>query len=464
MNETLESRAAAKESFPTWRIILWSVGGLGNTVIASLASLLTYFYLPPETSESAFPQYISNETFLGLTLVGIVGYLGTLLVVVVNPFVANRSDRSRSRFGRRKIFMAVSILPISLLSFLIFVPPVDGVSAANAAWLLGIIVLLNVCRSLYGVSGALIPEFGSTSRIIMLFTTFSAIGWVFGYIIGSQAVFMVKDALMAGGMSAVDAFRTTVGALIAVSTLVGVAQILVVDEKRYGNAKSSTVPLLPALKMAFKNRTFVLYTLTTQVYYWSDGFFQAGLIYFVTIIFGLSDSMMLAFGATIAVLNFAIYPLVNIAAKRVGKKFLFSAALVFMTFIMLVFAFADFAPVAPGILAWILVGLVAVPGAVTAIIPGAINYEIIREDCLRTGEAKEASFGAASGIITAIPAGLVSLVMPSLLLLGKSQANPTGVRAVALASAVCTVAAFAMLRLLYDEKRIQASLKSRGYK
>ena len=203
--------ALKKEEFPFWRILLWSLGGVGSTIIGSLTGLMTYFYVPPETSQAAFPQYLSNETILGFTLVGLIGYIGGLVAIVYNPFVSTRSDRSKSRIGRRKVFMLVAFLPVSVFSYLMFSPPVDHVSPANAIWLFAIIVLLNLFRATYGVSGALVPEFGSTSKIIMRFSTFGAIGWVLGYIIGSQLIFMIKDALVTAGMAPVDAFRTTVG-------------------------------------------------------------------------------------------------------------------------------------------------------------------------------------------------------------------------------------------------------------
>jgi hypothetical protein len=125
--------------------------------------------------------------------------------------------------------------------------------------------------------------------------------------------------------------------------------------------------------------------------------------------------------------------------------------------------FADKLPFPVKITSWILVAMIAVPGAITGIIPGAINNEIVREDTLRTGEAKEASFGAASGLLTAIPSGFVSLVMPSLLLLGRSVENPTGVRTVATVSALCNLGALLMLYFLFDEKKLLASLKKHGY-
>jgi GPH family glycoside/pentoside/hexuronide:cation symporter len=264
-------------------------------------------------------------------------------------------------------------------------------------------------------------------------------------------------------MSPVEAFRITVGGLILFSTVLVALQVWVVDERRYGTGKSSHVDVWTALKMTFSNRIFVLYTLTNQVYFWGDGLFQAGLVYFVTIIFGYSDSMMVAFGGTILGLSFIIYPFVMVMARWTGKKNLYLIALLAMTVIMLALGFADLLPIPVTISSWIIVALIALPGAITGIIPGAVNYEIIREDCLRTGEAKEASFGAAAGLITAIPSGFVGLVMPSILLLGRSADNPAGVRWVAVLSAVCMAAAFVMLYLLYDERKVLSSLKKYGY-
>lgn len=128
------------------------------------------------------------------------------------------------------------------------------------------------------------------------------------------------------------------------------------------------------------------------------------------------------------------------------------------------FAWADKIPVSAQILPWIIVAIIAIPSAITGIIPGAINNEIIREDCLRTGVAKEASFNAAAGLITAIPSGFVGLIIPSLLLLGRSPENPLGVRTVAMVSAACMFGALVMLMAFYNEKKLKASLEEYGYR
>ncbi len=151
MTETAAAALPLKEPFPTWRIVIWVLGSVGSTIIGSLAGLMTYFYVPPQTAQSDFPQYLSTQTILGITVLGFIGYVGGILVVILNPFIANWSDRSRSPLGRRKIFMLVSFLPISILSYMVFAPPVGQVSPVNAAWLLAVVVTLNVFRSLYGV-------------------------------------------------------------------------------------------------------------------------------------------------------------------------------------------------------------------------------------------------------------------------------------------------------------------------
>lgn len=82
---------------------------------------------------------------------------------------------------------------------------------------------------------------------------------------------------------------------------------------------------------------------------------------------------------------------------------------------------------------------------------------------VRAGLPNEASYNAAGGLITAIPANLPALVIPSLLILGKSPANHTGVTLVAVVSGVCLAAAVVLIQLVYNEKKITASLKANGY-
>ena len=453
----------APKSFPLWRIILFSLGYCGNIIIGTVAGLATYFYVPPESGQADFPQYLSTTTWLGFTIFGVIMFVSNLIPMVLGPFVASWSDRSKSRLGRRRVFLVASFLPIAVLSYMIFTPPVSGVSALNAWYLLAVMVLLGVFRGLNGVSNAVAPEFGTTSKIMMRFSTFSSVGWILGYLIGSQVIYLIKDAFASSGMTTLDAFRFTALLLIGIGCVISVFQFAVINEKKFGRGVSSSVKVGPALLIAFKNKQYVRYVLANQVYCWGDAIFNTGLIYFVTVNYGLPEYMMTVFGGALIGISLLLYPLVNIVVKRTGKKPVFLFSLMLMTCCLALFAFPNLIPLDKLVVAWIIVGLASVYSAVTGIIPSAISNEIIREDCVRTGVPNEAAYNAAGGLITAIPANLPALIIPSILLLGKSPENHLGISLVAIVSGVCLLLAVLLIQLVYNEKKVVTSLKEHGY-
>jgi len=60
---------------------------------------------------------------------------------LVDPVVGGASDRSRSRLGRRRIFLLWGMAPMCLLPALLFWPPAEPGSVANAWWAGGLLSL-----------------------------------------------------------------------------------------------------------------------------------------------------------------------------------------------------------------------------------------------------------------------------------------------------------------------------------
>jgi glycoside/pentoside/hexuronide:cation symporter, GPH family len=452
-----------KEVFPLWRMIFWAFGAVGNTIASSLIGLITYFYLPPETEQAAFPELISSQTFMGLTVIGIAGFIGTLLPVLLEPAIGSLSDRSQAKMGRRRFFMLISFLPFAFFSYAIFMPPSSQAGWLNAGWVILMMVLFNISRSAYQISfGALAPELGRTNKMIMLFSTLSSLAWVIGFIFGSQLVFVIKDAFASSGMTVLEAFRVTVAGLAVLAALFMAGPIIVVDEKRYCSGKTSRLNMMAALKKAFTNKTFMIFSVADFTYAMGDMLFQMGLIYFVTILLGLGESMVLTIGVALIALSILQYPIVNLAARKIGKKSIFLVGLILMIITLLLIASVDKMPLSPNIMVWVIIVVASIPAAITGIIPGSILTEIIREDALRTSDSSEAIYGAASGLIRKIPGSIPPLILPSLLILGKSVENPFGVRMVALVAAGFMSIAVLLL-LFYNEKGVIRSLKAHGY-
>lgn len=90
---------------------------------------------------------------------------GTLLLVaklvdaVADPFIGWASDRTRTRWGRRKVWIAVSMVPLSVAYFVIWIVPPGIAEDAKFWYYLCMLVLLSVAISCVTLpASALAPE------------------------------------------------------------------------------------------------------------------------------------------------------------------------------------------------------------------------------------------------------------------------------------------------------------------
>ncbi len=116
------SLAEAKDSpiRPSGEISNWRL-----TVYALPAIPIAFLYLPVAM---LMPAYYAREMHVSLSAVGFFLVLSRLADVFYDPAVGRWSDMSRSRFGRRKLWMWIGTPILMLGSFLLFMPvvPVNG--------------------------------------------------------------------------------------------------------------------------------------------------------------------------------------------------------------------------------------------------------------------------------------------------------------------------------------------------
>ncbi|MBN2875436.1 MAG: MFS transporter, partial [Spirochaetales bacterium] len=99
-------------SLPLWRKWMYALGQFGWSLASfAVGSKLVYFYLPPPgiefgpfiVQENVVPLIRSGTSVLfGLTVIGLVFALGRLFDAITDPLIAGLSDRSRSKFGKRR--------------------------------------------------------------------------------------------------------------------------------------------------------------------------------------------------------------------------------------------------------------------------------------------------------------------------------------------------------------------------
>lgn len=450
-------------SLPLSKKIIFALGQLGWSLTSyAPGMLLVYFYLPPETAAgSAFPARIFQGYVLGIfTIIGLAFGVGRLFDAITDPLIAGLSDRSRSPMGKRKIFLAISVLPFALTSLLVFTPPVAGQSMVNSIWVFAFIIIFYWFMTMYVTPYfALMSELGHTPDERLLLSTLISITWAIGTAIGTQ-VYTIKGLFEAGGMDATAAFQTTIAIFAGAGLLFMLLPILFIDEKRYSKGSSNDQQIRQALKEALSNRDFRVFTISDLAYWVALTFASTGLVYYVTILLGMKESFTSTLQILMYAVSFLFYVPTLLIAKRTGKKRLVNVAFIFFLVVYTFIIFLGKNGLDSSLQGYIIVLLMGIPLAVFGILPNAIIGDIADADAIETGRHKNAIFYGTRTFMSKMGQMIGGLLFPSLLLLGSTPGNDIGIRLTGVAAIVFVLFGFIMF-LKYDEARVIRTIASK---
>lgn len=419
--------------------IIWvyALGQLGWSLASySAGTLLNYFYFPPTdaASNEIFPNYIPQMTFLGLTLLGVISFSGRFFDALLDPFIANLSDKTISRYGKRRIFMGIAALPLALTSYLIFRPITEGASTVNIIWLSITILVYYISYAMYVIPySALLSELGHVKEDRLKISTIISVTWSLGFLIGNSTP-ALQGLFESYGYSPVQAFQTAIFIFSSISLVFLLIPVFFLDEKRYAAQGEANKNFLKSLLSVFKNQNFRYFSISYLLYWLALTFIQAGIIFYVTILFGLDKSMASLFGIVSFFLSFLFYPFMSKFEKKIGKRktliYAFLAfCIIFSVLILPVSSIACF---------WIVSVLAAFPMAAFGILPNTIIADIVHQNEMATGKNEAGMFYGVAAFMMKVGISLANLIFPSFLILGKSVENPLGVQiSVAVAFVFC---------------------------
>jgi glycoside/pentoside/hexuronide:cation symporter, GPH family len=409
--------------------ILWiySLGQLGWSLATySVGSLLTYFYMPPEQGDvrTIFPNFISHSTFLGLTIIGIIAFGGRVLDAFIDPFIANLSDKTSSRFGKRKVFMSIAALPLAMFSYLIFKPLTEGVSFSNTAWLVVSVFLFYVSLAFYVIPyNALMSELGHVKEDRVKISTFISITWAIGFLIGNGTP-ALQGFFEKNGLSSVVAFQKAIGIFAFISLIFMLLPVLFLDENKYTVQSGRSSSFKESIRSISENKQFRTFLVMNLLYWISLSFIQLGMIYYVTLLFGFDKTMATTFGVVSFFMSFLFYPFMGIFEKKYGKKRTISLGFILLAITFIIFLL----PIAPSIRFWVISVLAAFPLAAFGILSNTIVVDIVHKNNEKTGKNESAMFYGVTAFMMKLGISVANLIFPSFLVLGKSVENPLGVQ------------------------------------
>ena len=183
----------------------WRLGALaGPALPLAAAGLPLSVYLPP---------YYATELGLGLPLVGAIFMLSRIWDAVNDPLIGVLSDRTRTRFGRRKPWIAAGAPLFVLATLAVFAPGLFGVTP-GAVWLGAWLFVFYLGWTMIQIplsawSGQLAAQYHQRSRIQTFMHVSAALGLLTVLVLpaaldaiahraGEAAAAGLKTALMGG--------------------------------------------------------------------------------------------------------------------------------------------------------------------------------------------------------------------------------------------------------------------------
>lgn len=438
---------------------LFAVGQFGWAMLSGLISnWLVYFYQPDEVAQAGgqtlfIPQ--GRVLFGVFTIIGAITALGRVFDAFTDPWIASLSDKCKSPQGRRIPFLKWAALPLAFSTVMVFCAPVGKVTWLNVVWLLIFVLAYYLSITAYCTPyNALIPELGHNQQERLNISTYISLTFIVGTAFAYAAP--VIWGLMEGSLGRVPAMRITFLMLAVLAFICMLVPVFAIKEKEYANSQPAEGTAFSSLVKTFRNREFRIFV-GSDIFYWIGlTMFQTGLPFFVTSLLQLEESMSTIFFVAMTALSLVFYPLVNVLARKVGKKRLVVTA--FLIF-AIAFTYTSFMGsrlgISPTVQGFLLVILAAFPMAIFGILPQAMVADIAESDSKKTGENREGMFYAARTFAFKLGQSVSMLLFTAIATVGSG--NGQGYRVVAAVAAGLALVGGIIL-VFYNEKKLDIEL------
>lgn len=253
--DTGPANSAYAGSVPIGTKLIYAFGGASETIINLAFNSFNFFFYTAVMGLSA-------------TLAGLAITIALVCDAITDPLIGSWSDRFRSLFGRRHLFMLAAPLPVMASLFFIYSPPALG-EEGLFLWLTLFTIILRSTMTLFHIphlalGAELSADFTERTRIMSMNTMFGFIG-SFGTAFIGYTYFFTPTAEFENGLlfsGHYPVFATAValvgGAIMFLSTLFTRNVISRLPQPDPSLAKTSASELFKDIMMALRNRNYLV--------------------------------------------------------------------------------------------------------------------------------------------------------------------------------------------------------------
>lgn len=393
------SAQAKPYTAPNRQIYAWAIGGMASHMMIGI-----------------YGQAMNIFTVgfgISAVIVGWAMMFPRIIDAVLDPVIGHLSDDTRTRWGRRKPFMALSACLGAAFIMLLWWADRSWSEPVQLAYLFVVGTLCYICYGVYTMAYTalgyeLTDDYNERSRVMAIGGLFMTLvllanGWV--YWLALRPVF--------GGELYGIRWISGAAALVVLGTA---AVALWNCQERFTEANRSQphMRIIPALRTTLRNRPFVILLLYKLFQVFGERV-NGGLLFYLGIYYVCVGDKSLAtsisgIGATVGtVIGLALVPLMKPISERIGKKngLILAAAASFGLAILQPFILRPDIPYLMLVPAFVLLPLVLVANT----LGGAIVPDICDLDELETGMRREGLFTAVMGFVAKMEISLTVLIV-----------------------------------------------------
>lgn len=302
--ETPQHGKATEADLPLSIYIGWSLGTLGVTAYMVGSYLLLRFM----TDYMAVPAALAGTIFAAAKIYD----------AIADPIIGALSDRTESRWGRRRPYLFAGAFGCGLVFMLIFNVPIVPNQAGAAAMLAGMLILHATAYGIFAVPYMAMPaEMTENPHQRSKLMSFRVINGSLGNMMGGFATASLI-AYFGGGLVGHRIMGVVIGVfifavLMTCFFLTRKARLRTV-EKRH------RVPYLQQLRMAAKNRPFVVLQSAKLMLLSAAALHTAAAPFFVQRRLGLSDGWLGTIYLTLTIGTVVAQPFWLWLSRRFGKR------------------------------------------------------------------------------------------------------------------------------------------------
>jgi GPH family glycoside/pentoside/hexuronide:cation symporter len=270
--------------------------------------------------------------------------------------------------------------------------------------------------------------------------------------------------LMSAGIPEIWALRIPFIVCCVGGAVAAMIPAFAIREQDYISPKTYSQPLGQALKAIFSYRNFTIITIGYLVMWVAFTFFNTAQVYYITNLLALPDVWVTIVTVISIGVGVCTYPLVNLLARKVGKKPMLLGACV--TYVLLYGAIYNYQLVVAAIgaqaFALVIGFVIAMPIAITNIIPASMFADLAQYDTIKTGQNRAGMFLAARNFANKLCQSIVVIACAALLgkgADGTGAATAQGVQSTALV-AMLFVGCALFIYFFYDDREIAAAIKA----